>query len=327
MIEIRTPARIHFGQLDLNGALGRVYGGTGAAIKKPYTLIKLEKSDKIKVEGFKSEKKRIIIEKFLENLKQRKLIAKECGVKIKIEKLLPEHNGLGSGTQFGLAVAEGINQLYNLNLTPKELAVIVDRKHSRSAIGFGAFYQGGFIADAGRPTSEKNNDDYLPPIIYRKPLPSDWRFLIVIPVAQKDKMAGKKEINTFNKIKKMSFEKCAENSHHLLLGMLPAVEENNIKEFSLHLNIIEDNAADYFSKSQGGKYRSIYSEKIIDFMVKQGILARGQSSWGPALYGLVENNLKALKIKERLLEKFPDEIKKIYLTKAANSGAEINNIV
>lgn len=327
MIEIKTPARIHFGQLDLNGALGRVYGGTGAAIKNPYTLIKLEKSDKIEVEGLKKEKNKIIIEKFLEKLKQRKLIAKDYGVKIKIKKLLPEHNGLGSGTQFGLAVAEGINRLYNLDLAPKELAEIVDRKHSRSAIGFGAFYQGGFIVDAGRPVSEKNNDDYLPPIVYHKTIPSDWTFLIVIPFAQKEKMAGKKEIKTFNNIEKMAVETCAENSHHLLLGMLPAIEEKRIKEFSSHLNIIEDNAADYFSKSQGGKYSSIYSEKIIDFMVKKGVLARGQSSWGPALYGLVENDHKALKIKEELLDKFSDKIEKIYLTKAANEGAEINNIV
>jgi beta-RFAP synthase len=327
LIVVKTPARIHFGQLDLNGALGRVYGGTGAAIKKPYTLIKLEKSDEIKVEGFKSEKNKIIIVKFLDKLKQRKLLAKDCGVKIKIEKLLPAHNGLGSGTQFGLAVAEGINRLYNLNMEPKELAEIVDRKHSRSAIGFGAFYQGGFIVDAGRPVSEKNNDDYLPPIVYRKKIPSEWTFLILIPVTQKDKMAGEKEIKTFNKIKRMAVEKCAENSHHLIMGMLPAIEEKNINEFSSHLNIIEDNAADYFSKSQGGKYSSIYAQEIINFMVENGVLARGQSSWGPALYGLVENDHKALKIKEKLMDKFPNEIEKIYLTKAANKGAEINNIV
>ncbi len=327
MIEIKTPARIHFGQLDLNGALGRVYGGTGAAIQKPYTSIKLKKSDNIEVEGLKKEKKKIIIEKFMNKLKERKLIAKNMGVKIIIEKLLPAHNGLGSGTQFGLAVAEGINRLYNLNLAPTELAEIVDRKHSRSAIGFGAFYQGGFIVDAGRPTSEKNNDNYLPPIVYRKSIPEAWRFLIVIPFSQKDKMAGEKEIKTFNKIEKMPVEKCAENSHHLLLGMLPAIEENKINEFSSHLNIIEDNAADYFSKTQGGKYSSIHAQKIIDFMVKEGILARGQSSWGPALYGLVENNSKALKIKRKLLDEFSDEIEKIYLTKAANEGAQINNCV
>lgn len=327
MIEVRTPARIHFGQLDLNGSLGRFYGGTGAAINKPYTLIKLEKSDQIEVLGLKKEKNKIIIEKFLDKLKSKKLIAKNYGVKIKIESLLPTHNGLGSGTQFGLAVAEGINRLYSLNLEPKELAEIVDRRHSRSAIGFGAFYQGGFIVDAGRPTSEKNNDNYLPPIIYQKPIPFEWTFLIVIPAAKKEKMSGKKEIKTFNKIKKMAVEKCAENAHHLLLGMLPALEENKINEFSSHLNIIEDNAAEYFSKSQGGKYRSIYAQEIIDFMIEKKVLARGQSSWGPALYALVENDFKAIKIKEKLLDEFSDKIEKIYLTKAANDGAQINNNV
>jgi len=323
LIQIKTPARIHFGQLDLNGDLGRIYGGSGAAIAEPFTLINFEKSSKIEVEGLKKEKKRPIIEKFLSNLYKRKLLTENQGVKITIEALLPAHNGLGSGTQFGLAAAEGINKLYNLKLEPKELARIVDRKHSRSAIGFGAFYQGGFIVDAGRPTSEKNNDQYLPPIVYQNKLPDEWRFLIIIPDFQKEKMAGKKEIKTFNSIEKMSVEKCAENTHHLLLGMLPAVEENNIDKFSSHLNTIEDNVSEYFSGAQGGKYSSKYAQRIIDFMVREGVLARGQSSWGPALYGLVENEEKASKIKIKLEQKYSKTIKEIYITKAANKGAEI----
>lgn len=326
MIEVRTPARIHFGQLDLNGSLGRIYGGTGVAIKNPYTLIKLEKNKKIIIEGLKKEKNEIIIKKFLNKLKKRKLLDENEGVKIIIEKLLPEHSGLGSGTQFGLALAEGLNRLYNLNLSAKELATIVDRKHSRSAIGFGAFYQGGFIIDAGRPISEKNNDNYLPPIVYRKNICSDWTFLIVIPFTQKVKISGKKEIKIFNKINKMSIEKCAENSHHLLLGVIPAVEENNIHKFSDHLNTIEDNVADYFSTIQKGKYKSVFAQKIIDFMVEEGVLARGQSSWGPALYGLVDNDNKAVKIKNKLLKKFPKKIKEIYLTKVENDGAKINDL-
>lgn len=327
MIQIKTPARIHFGQLDLNGDLGRIYGGSGAAITEPYTLIKLEKNSKIVVEGLKNEKKRPIIEKFLANLYKRKLLTENQGVKITIEVLLPAHNGLGSGTQFGLAAAEGINRLYGLKLEPKELAQIVDRKHSRSAIGFGAFYQGGFIVDAGRPTSEKNNDQYLPPIVYQNKLPPGWRFLIIIPDFKKGKMSGKKEIKTFNKIEKMTVQKCAENTHHLLLGMLPAVEEKNIDKFSSHLNIIEDNVSEYFSVAQGGKYSSKYAQEIIDFMVKEGVLARGQSSWGPALYGLVENEEKAGKIKIKLEQKYSKSIKEIYITKAANKGAEIITIV
>jgi beta-RFAP synthase len=327
LIQIKTPARIHFGQLDLNGDLGRIYGGSGAAIVEPYTLIKVEKNSKLEVEGLKKEKKKLIIEKFLSDLKKRKLLTKNQGVRIIIESLLPAHYGLGSGTQFGLAVAEGINKLYDLKLEPKELAQIVDRKHSRSAIGFGAFYQGGFIVDAGRPISDKNNDQYLPPIVYQNKLPSEWRFLIIIPHFKKEKISGKKEIKAFNEIEKMSVQKCAENAHHLLLGMLPAVEENNIDKFSSHLNIIEDNVSEYFSKAQGGKYSSKHAQEIIDLMVNEGVLARGQSSWGPALYGLVENKEKAKKIKLKLQEKLSEKINEIHITKAANNGAEITKSV
>jgi beta-RFAP synthase len=323
LIVIKSPARLHFGQLDLNGDIGRIYGGSGVGIKEPYCKMKFKKSDKIIVKGEKSKEVKNTLEKLINNLREKALLNENLGVIVEVENILPFHTGLGSGTQIGLTLAEGINNLYNLNLDKFKIAELVDRKHSRSAIGFGVFYYGGFITDGGRTTEEKENDNYLPPILFKESIPEDWYFIIIIPSLAKEKMAGKKEIETFKKIEKMDIKISAENSHHLLLGMLPALKEKDIIKFSKHLNIIEDNVADYFSEIQSGKYTSSYAQEIIDFLESNQVLGRGQSSWGPSLYALFQNKEKAKRIKDDILIKFKTKIDRIYITSAANTGAEI----
>lgn len=323
MIEIKSPARLHFGQLDLNGDIGRIYGGSGVGIKEPYCKMKFKKSNKIIVKGKKSKEVKKTLEKLVVILREKNLLNKNNGVLVEVENILPFHSGLGSGTQIGLTLAEGINNLYNLNLDKFKIAELVDRKHSRSAIGFGVFYFGGFIADGGRITEEKENDNYLPPILFKEKIPEDWYFIIIIPSLDKEKMAGKKEIKTFKELEKMNIETSAENCHHLLLGMLPALKEKNLKTFSYHLNRIEDNVGDYFSEIQSGKYTSKYAQEIIAFLEANDVLGRGQSSWGPSLYALFANKKRAKKIKDDILTKFKTKINKIYITSAANKGAEI----
>ncbi len=327
MIIVKSPARLHFGQLDLNGDLGRIYGGSGVGIEEPFSKMRFEKSRNIIVEGKKSEEINKRTKDFIEHLREKKLLAQELGVKIGVEELLPFHSGLGSGTQTALTIAEGINKLYKLELDKWEILKLVDRKHSRSAVGFGAFYYGGFIADGGRPTEEKENDCFLPPILFKNDFPDSWYFIIIMPKFHKEKISGKKEIKTFKNIEKMSLEKSAENCHHLFMGMLPALKEKNINRFAYHLNKIEDNVAEYFAAEQSGKYTSKYGQEIISFLEKEKILGRGQSSWGPTLYGIVKGKERAEELKALLKDEFKRKIDKIFVSAPANEGAQTQEIV
>lgn len=327
MIEIKSPARLHFGQLDLNGDIGRIYGGSGVGIKEPYCKMKFKKSEQIIVKGSRAEEVKKTLLKLINVLRQKDYLNKKQGITVEVKNILPFHSGLGSGTQIALTLAEGLNIIYSLNLDKFKLAKLADRKHSRSAVGFGAFYFGGFIVDGGRRTEEKENDDYLPPILFNEKMPEEWSFIIIIPNLNKNKMAGKKEIKTFKKLRKMKIELSAENCHHLLLGMLPALKEKNLKSFSYHLNKVEDNVADYFSELQSGRYTSEYSQEIIDYLENKNILARGQSSWGPTLYALLDDKDKAEELKKDIITNFKTKINKIYITSAANEGAEIKKCV
>jgi len=45
----------------------------------------------------------------------------------------------------------------------------------------------------------------------------------------------------------------------------------------------------YFEKAQGGVYRERIAPKMIECLLQSGAHGAGQSSWGPALYGLVKD--------------------------------------
>jgi len=70
-------------------------------------------------------------------------------VHINIEAAIPEHVGLGSGTQMSLAIGSALNAIYNLGLSVRDIAAITERG-LRSGIGIGIFEQGGLVVDGGR---------------------------------------------------------------------------------------------------------------------------------------------------------------------------------
>lgn len=327
MIKIKSPARIHFGQIDLDGSRGRIYGGAGMGVENPSCVMNFKKSDKILVKGKQSEKIAEILNKFVKKLRSENILNPKEGAEVEVEEILPFHQGLGSGTQIGLTLGEGLNNLYNLNLTPEQVAAYVDRKHSRSGIGFGVFYTGGFVVDGGRAAEEKENDNYLPPVIFQKKVPETWRLVIVFPQADKTGLSGKKEIKTFRDLKAMPRATAAENAHHVLLGMLPALIEKDIKSFGRAITQLEINVGDYFKQVQGGRYSTEISAEIVEFMLQNGTYGAGQSSWGPSLYGICADKKTALKLKDSLIYNFNGDIIDIIITKAASEGVKIEKYV
>ncbi len=50
-VTIRTPARLHFALIDLNGSLGRIDGSIGLAINDPHFEIVATPADQIQIES------------------------------------------------------------------------------------------------------------------------------------------------------------------------------------------------------------------------------------------------------------------------------------
>src|SRR5688572_25612427 len=91
---VEAPARLHFGVLDLRGALGRRFGGLGAAIPSPSLLIEVAPSrGGITAEGPDAERAAEFARRFLEHHRVRD------GARVVVHRPIPAHSGLGSGTQ------------------------------------------------------------------------------------------------------------------------------------------------------------------------------------------------------------------------------------
>ena len=98
-IQITSPARLHLGFMDLNGSLGRKFGSVGLAIDSIETSITVSKNSlQNSLEHNDSNKRAYAYADLI--LKAYEL---DESVSIDVHRKIPEHAGLGSGTQLGLS--------------------------------------------------------------------------------------------------------------------------------------------------------------------------------------------------------------------------------
>ena len=113
---VEAGARLHFGVLDLRGALGRRFGGLGAAVPAPSLLLEVEPDSRLSAHGPDAERAQAYAERFLT------FHGRQAGARLTVHRSIPAHSGLGSGTQLGLAVARALAELHELPTAAPGLA-------------------------------------------------------------------------------------------------------------------------------------------------------------------------------------------------------------
>jgi beta-ribofuranosylaminobenzene 5'-phosphate synthase len=71
------------------------------------------------------------------------------------------------------------------------------------------------------------------------------------------------------------------------LLLMPALVERDIESFGRAITAIDRKTGAYFSDVQGGLYSHEGANETVAAMLREGAFGAGQSSWGPAVYGLV----------------------------------------
>jgi len=279
-ITVVAPARLHMGFIDLSGSLGRDFGSIGVALNEIATRLTISEADKLSVQGTSSGR----AEKCCQ------LLCKALGVSnqlaITIETAIPEHVGLGSGTQMALAIGLGLNAFYQLGLTIRDIAQLTDRG-MRSGIGIGIFEQGGLVVDGGR--GEKT---ITPPVISRLTIPSQWRFILVFD-RRGQGLHGEQELAAFKQLPTFSVQQSAQLCYLLLMQALPAVTEQQIKLFGDVITELQQAVGKHFAPVQGGLFTSTEVAEVMKWLEQQGAVAIGQTSWGPTGFCLVDNEQTA----------------------------------
>ncbi len=285
---VEAAARLHFGVLDLRGALGRWFGGIGAAAPAPTLLVSARREPTLIVEGPDAERAAGFARAFLAHHRL------SGGARLCIHRSLPAHAGLGSGTQLALAIARALAELHDLPTESGALASAVGRAQ-RSAIGTWTFDGGGLVVEGGR----RVNADGVGPLVARLPFPPQWRCIIAVPRVG-PAISGAAEAAAFAALPLPPEREVERVAHLVLMMLLPALVEGDIAAFGRALVAIQTTMGRWFATVQGGLFARGPSEEMVRRMAEWGAAGVGQSSWGPAVYGIVDGASAGRRMADRL---------------------------
>jgi beta-ribofuranosylaminobenzene 5'-phosphate synthase len=332
MVGVHAPSRLHFGFLSLPGPSdspecwpdmegrpvlpARRFGGVGLMIQEPAVRLHVEAAPAWSAQGPQAERALAFAQQFLSTFPTNVVGDPPRPHRIVIELCAPPHMGLGSGTQLGLAVAQALTLANHLGpLEVVDLARRVDRGR-RSAIGIHGFALGGVLVEAGKRPSE-----HVAPLVARLPFPESWRIVLILPPWGKG-LHGLAESQVFRDLAGPMDQSTTDALCRLvLLGMLPALVEQDLPAFGEALYDFNRRVGEAFRRVQGGRYSHAQTADVVAFVRRQGVSGVGQSSWGPAIFALTEDQEKGVDLSHRLRERFAFVHRDIVVTAASDGGA------
>lgn len=310
-VTVLAPARLHMGFIDLSGALGRHFGSIGVALSDINTHLTLSPAASLLVNGPCSERA------FKAARQVCQLLNLPENIQIDLLSAIPEHIGLGSGTQMSLAIGVGLNAFYDLGLSVREIARLTDRG-ARSGIGIGVFEQGGLVVDGGRgPYTE------TPPLLSQMPVPENWRFILAFD-RRGQGLHGQQEVSAFQQLPPFPRAEAERLCYLLLMQALPAMAEQNLALFGEVITELQASVGQHFAPVQGGIFTSPEVAAAMKWLQQQGAVAVGQTSWGPTGFCAVKSPELAEALSADLQRRFTSEQLSFQVVSARNSGAELS---
>ncbi len=293
---VEAPARLHFGVLDLRGALGRRFGGIGAAVPAPSLLLEARPAPALAAEGPDAARALEFARRFAAHY------GIALGVHFCLHRAIPAHAGLGSGTQLALAVARACAELYGLETDAAALARVVGRG-VRSGVGTWTFAYGGFVLEGGRRTDGggaggAGGAGGVAPLLARLPMPETWRYVLAVPPGRPG-LAGEEEAAAFARLPAPPAREVERVAHLVLLQLLPALAEGDLAAFGAALGEVQRVTGGWFAPAQGGIFAPGPTGTLVERLREWGAHGVGQSSWGPAVYGIVDDAAAARLLAER----------------------------
>ena len=275
---VEAPARLHFGVLDLRGALGRRFGGIGASAPLPTLLVSTHLSEDGTVDAVGEDATRALA--YARRFLRHHGIAR--GAHVRVHRALPAHAGLGSGTQLALAIARGLAELHGLDTAAPGRARAPGRGR-RSAIGTLLFDDGGLVLEGGR----RSDADRPAPLLARLPFPPTWRCVVALPSAP-PAINGDEEERVLAELPAPPEREVERVAHLVLMALLPGLAEGDLATFGAALTEIQRTTGNWCAHVQGGPFAAGASAELVARMAAWGAPGVGQSSWGPTVYGVVD---------------------------------------
>jgi predicted sugar kinase len=182
-------------------------------------------------------------------------------------------------------------------------------------VGTYGFVTGGLIVEAGRLPEE-----ILSPLECRLEVPAAWRFVLVESLERRG-ISGVDEQQAFAALPSVSGAVRDELIAEVQLRMLPAITAQNCAAFGESMHRYGRLAGTCFASVQGGPYNGPRIEQLVDNIRSLGVSGVGQSSWGPTVFCVVENQDAAEHLADELPRRCSVAPLAIQITPADNHGA------
>ncbi|AZH26796.1 beta-ribofuranosylaminobenzene 5'-phosphate synthase family protein [Haloplanus aerogenes] len=282
-VSVTAYARLHFGFCNLSLERERLYGSLGVGLDRPHVRVTATPHDGVRCDhpAVREYAERVVA------------LLDVPGADLSVEGEFPRHVGLGSGTQFALATLVAVARATDADVDVRDLAPDLGRG-GRSGVGVATFEDGGFVLDAGHPTARFTTSRpeigqwSVPPVAARHPIPGDWRFLLVVPDAPAGP-SGDAEDRSMRSV----VESAPPSPSDRLAGViarrvLPAITEASVERFGAAVAEIGRLNGTWYADEQGGVYRPPAGELVAALDDTPAVYGAGQSSWGPAVYGVTD---------------------------------------
>jgi len=307
-VRVEAPARLHLGFVDVSGSLGRRFGSLGLTLEEFSTALSLRRAETFDVHGPDAQRAGGYLRRLLD------VHDPPTSVALQMQRAIPEHVGLGSGTQLALAVGKAFGALFDLPVSVRELAARLDRG-ARSGIGIGAFEEGGFVVDGGRGLAGGH-----PPVISRMHFPDSWRVLLVFDRVERG-LFGEAERAAFRAMQAFPQQRAAHLAHLVLMRLMPALVEEDFASFAAAIGEIQRTVGDYFAAAQGGRFASRAVADVLAWLEAKGIAGVGQTSWGPTGFAIVDSEVRAQALLRKARERFAAREELVFaVARARNRG-------
>ncbi len=329
---ISTPSRLHFTLIDMNGEMGRIDGSLGLAIQHPGVLLEFGSQGRTVVRGGSCAERELVL---AEIAAAGEIFDVEPGIEILIRQMIPQHQGLGSGTQTRLAVLSALSHRFGMNYSPREI-VAMSTRGGTSGIGINAFRCGGFLLDGGHSVCVQKESFApsrfatkagQPPLLMRNDFPTAWGIALFIPSRQMG-LSGQDELDFMLSNTPIPLEEVQSISHVILMRLLPALQELDLETFGSCVSAIQDVGwkRRHWNRPDIEPLKSVRSA----FDATTGIQGCGLSSTGTTVFGFFDRTKVS---DEELTAGLRRELSnkrtvpgRIVCTRANNSGMHLTSV-
>lgn len=276
-VRVAAGSRLHFGMLSFGQQGRRQFGGAGVMISSPELRLTIEECPSFVVVGPLADR----VEEFVAHLSRHAPWWRDNRpFGVTVDAAPPQHAGLGSGTQLGMALAMALAGWFGAGPQSAEVLARSVGRGKRSAVGVHGACSGGFIIEGG-----KLADDEVSPLISRIALCEEWRFLLI---AARDGagLSGEIEQQAFQRLPPVRLETTAALCRELVCELAPAAACGDFDRFGAALYRYGQLAGECFAAWQGGLYASPAIERLVTRCREAGAQGVGQSSWGPTVFAL-----------------------------------------